>query len=105
MKGIYQSVNDRSKITAALFNIRERFKDIRSYEKMLSTPELAKDLNQNKTRIYINALINECVNELAGIEGLVKIYWELFHGEFEEAKTALHKIVNRQKLVPCNNIS
>lgn len=103
MKAIYQSVNDRSKIKASLFNIRERFKDIRSYEKMLSTPELAKDLNTNKTRQYINALINECVNELAGVEPLVLVYWELFQAEFDEAKTALHKIVNRQKLVPCNS--
>lgn len=101
MKAIYQSISDRSKIKAAFYNIRERFKDIRSYEKMLSTPELAKDLNQNKTRQYINAMINEAVNELAAIEPLCKIYHELFAGEFEEMKTALHKIVNRQKLVLC----
>jgi len=101
MNAIYQSINDRSKIKASFSNIRERFKDIRSYEKMLSTPELAKDLNQNKTRQYINAMINEVVNELATIEPLCKIYYELFAGEFEEMKTALHKIVNRQKLVPC----
>ena len=35
MKAIYQSVNDRSKIKATLFNIRQNFKDIRSYEKLL----------------------------------------------------------------------
>lgn len=101
MKAIYQSINDRSKIKATLFNIREWFKDIRSYEKMLNTPELAKDLNETKTRLFINAMINKCVNELAGIENLCKIYHELFAGEFEETKQALHNIVKRQKLVPC----
>jgi len=101
MKAIYQSINDRSKIKAAFYNIRERFKDIRSYEKLLNTPILAKDINEPKTREKINSLINEAVNELAAIEPLCKIYYELFAAEFEEMKTALHKIVNRQKLVLC----
>lgn len=101
MKAIYQSVNDRSKLKATLFNIRQNFKDIRSYEKLLNTPILAKDMNEAKTRQKINSLINEAVNDLAGIENLCKIYHELFAGEFEETKKALHKIVNRQKLVPC----
>jgi len=104
MKAIYQSINDRSKIKAAFYNIRERFKDIRSYEKLLNTPILAKDINEPKTREKINSLINEAVNELAAIEPLCKIYYELFAAEFEEMKTALHKIVNRQKLMPCNTI-
>lgn len=99
MKAIYQSVNDRSKLKATLFNIRQNFKDIRSYEKLLNTPILAKDMDEAKTRQKINSLINEAVNELAAIEPLCKIYHELFAGEFEEMKTALHKFVNRQKLV------
>jgi len=101
MKAIYESVNDRSKIKATLFNIRQNFKDIRSYDKLLNTPILAKDMNEPKTREKINSLINEAVNELAAIEPLCKIYHELFAAEFEEMKTALHKIVNRQKLMPC----
>lgn len=101
MKAVYQSVNDRSNIKATLFNIRASFKDIRSYEKLLNTPVLAKEMNEAKTRDKINSLINEAVNELAAIEPLCKIYHELFAGEFEEMKTALHKIVNRQKLMPC----
>lgn len=99
MKAIYQSVNDRSKIKATFFNIRATFKDIRRYEKLLNTPILAKDMNEAKTREKINSLINEAVNDLSSIEQLCKIYYELFAGEFEEIKTALHKIVNRQKLV------
>lgn len=99
MKAIYQSINDRSKIKAAFYNIRERFKDIRSYEKLLNTPILAKDINEPKTREKINSLINEAVNELSGIEKLCSLYYELFAGQFQETKTALHKIVNRQKLV------
>lgn len=101
MKAIYQSINDRSKIKAAMFNIRATFKDIRSYEKLLNTPILAKDMDEAKTRAKINSLINESVNELAAIEPLCKIYHELFAGEFQEMKIALHKIVNRQKLMPC----
>jgi len=101
MKAIYESVNDRSKIKATLFNIRQNFKDIRSYEKLLNTPVLAVQMNEVKTREKINSLINEAVNELAAIEPLCKIYHELFATEFEEMKTTLHKIVNRQKLVPC----
>lgn len=101
MKAIYQSINDRSKIKAAMFNIRATFKDIRSYEKLLNTPILASEMNEAKTREKINSLINEAVNELAAIEPLCRIYHELFGAEFEEAKTALHKIVNRQKLVLC----
>lgn len=107
MKAIYQSVNDRSKIKASLFNVKGLFRDIRSYEKMLSTPELAKDMNEGKTREKINSLINECVNELAGIEWLVKIYAELFMAEFYELQKALWRITDRQpltkKLVPCNS--
>lgn len=103
MKAIYQSVNDRSKIKASLFNIRGMFKDIRSYEKLLNTPILAVQMDEAKTREKINSLINEAVNELAAIEPLCKIYHELFAGEFQETKEALHRIVNRQKLVPCNS--
>lgn len=99
MKAIYQSINDRSKIKAAMFNIRATFKDIRSYEKLLNTPILAKDMDEAKTMAKISSLINEAVTDLAAIEPLFKIYHELFAGEFEEMKTALHKIVNRQKLV------
>jgi hypothetical protein len=104
MKAIYDSINDRSKIKATLYNIRGNFKDIRTYEKLLNTPILAKDINEGKVRAKVNSLINEAVNELAGIESLCKIYHELCGSEFQETKEALHKIVNRQKLVPCNNI-
>lgn len=103
MKAIYQSVNDRSKIKASLFNIRGMFKDIRAYEKLLNTPVLAVQMNEVKTREKINSLINEAVNELAAIEPLCKIHYELFAGEFQETKEALHRIVKRQKLVPCNS--
>lgn len=101
MKAIYQSINDRSKIKATFFNIRATFKDIRSYEKLLNTPILAAEMNEAKTREKINSLINEAVNDLHSIEKLCNLYHELFAGEFEEMKIALHKIVNRQKLVPC----
>ena len=47
---------------------------------------LAKDINESKTRAKINSLIDEAVNDLAGIESLCKLYHELFAGEFEETK-------------------
>ncbi len=46
MKAIYESINDRSKLKATFHNIRLNFKEIRSYEKILSTPILAKDINE-----------------------------------------------------------
>ncbi len=104
MKAIYQSINDRSKIKAAFYNIRATFKDIRSYEKLLNTPILAAEMNEAKTREKINSLIKEAVNDLAAIEPLCKIYHELFAGEFEEIKTALHNSltpINQYK--PLNN--
>lgn len=101
MQAIAQSIIDRSHIKVTFHNIGLNFKEIRAYEKILSTPILAVDINEGKTRAKINSLINEAVNDLAGIENLCKIYHELFAGEFEETKKALHKIVNRQKLVPC----
>ena len=99
MQAIAQSIIDRSNIKATFHNIRLNFKEIRAYEKILNTPILAADINEGKTRAKINSLINEAVNDLAAIEPLCKIYHELFAGEFDEMKTALHKIVNRQKLV------
>ncbi len=98
MNAIYDSINERSKLIVTFYNIRRNFKDIRSYEKMLSTPILAKDMNETKTRQKINSLINEAVNELAGIEKLTTLYHELFGAEFQETKIALHKIAARQKL-------
>ena len=99
MEAIAKSIIDRSNIKATFHNIRLNFKEIRAYEKLLNTPILAKDMDEAKTRAKINSLINEAVNDLAAIEPLCKIYNELFAGEFEEMKTALHKIVNHQKLV------
>lgn len=101
MEAIAKSIIDRSNIKATFHNIRLNFKEIRAYEKLLNTPVLAVQMNEAKTREKINSLINEAVNELAAIEPLCRIYHELFGAEFEEAKTALHKIVNRQKLVLC----
>lgn len=99
MKAIIESINERSKIKCAFHNIRLNFKAIRSYEKILSTDYLCKDIDINKGQAKTKSLINECVNELAEIEPLCKKYFELFTLEFEETKQALHKIVNRQKLV------
>ena len=60
-------------------------------------------MNEGKTRAKINSLIDEAVNDLAGIESLCKLYHELFAGEFEETKQALHNIVKRQKIVLKSN--
>ncbi len=99
MEAIAKSIIDRSNIKATFHNIRLNFKEIRAYEKISNTPILAAGINEGKTRAKINSLINEAVNDLAAIEPLCKIYHELFAGEFEEMKTALHKIVNGQKVV------
>lgn len=99
MEAIAKSIIDRSNIKATFHNTRLNFKEIRAYEKLLNTPILAKDMDEAKTRAKINSLINEAVNELSGIEKLCSLYYELFAGQFQETKQALHKIVNRQKLV------
>jgi len=99
MEAIAKSIIDRSHIKATFHNIGLNFKEIRAYEKILNTPILAADINEGKTRAKINSLINEAVNELSGIEKLCSLYYELFAGQFQETKQALHKIVNRQKLV------
>ena len=102
MKAIAQSIIDRSQIQAAMFNTKSILKEIRSYEKILSTPILAKDINENKTRLHIQKLINEAANELTQVEPICKLYHELHLQEFTEVKTGLHKIANRQPLTKIN---
>jgi len=102
MKAIIDSINERSKIKCAFHNIRLNFKAIRSYEKILSTDYLCKDIDTDKAHNKINSLINECVNSLSDIEPLCKIYYQLFEVEFNETKKALHKIAKRQPLTKIN---
>ena len=102
MKAIIDSINERSKIKCAFHNIRLNFKAIRSYEKILSTDYLCKDIDTDKAHNKINSLINECVNSHEYIEPLCKIYYQLFEVEFNETKKALHKIAKRQPLTKIN---
>ena len=99
MNAIIQSISDRSNIKATFHNIRLNFKEIRSYEKMLNTECLAKDMDIKKTYGIINARINEAVNLLNNIAPACKLYHELFEAEYNEIKTALHKIAKRQPLI------
>ena len=98
MNAILQSIDDRSNIKATFHNIKLNFKEIRSYEKILSTEYLAKDIDINKTRKHINKLIDEAVTLLHGITPACALYSQMFSSEYEEVKTALHKIVKRQPL-------
>lgn len=62
MKAIIDSINERSKIKCAFHNIRLNFKAIRSYEKILSTDYLCKDIDTDKAHNKINVcLVYQCL--------------------------------------------
>jgi len=93
---IQNSIQERSRINAYFFNIKECIKSVNTWQAILK--QNAAGLSHDKVNRLINKDIDECVQLLAEIEPLCKKYHELFYKSFEELKQAVHKKAKAQPL-------